>query len=43
MDKLSRMAPHTRFASDPYPESCIIRTGGVALDTVTAAPTFDLA
>ena len=43
MDKLSRMAPHTRFASDPYPESWIIRTNGVALDTVTAAPTLDLA
>jgi len=43
LDKLSRMAPHTRFASDAYPESWIIRTGGVAADTVTAAPTFDLA
>ena len=43
LDKLSRMAPHTRFASDAYPESWIIRTGGVAHDTVTAAPTFDLA
>ncbi|TWI69564.1 FHA domain-containing protein [Pseudoduganella lurida] len=34
LDKLSRMAPHTRFASEPYPESWIIRTGGVARETV---------
>jgi len=38
-EKLARVAPHTRFASDAYPESWIIRTGGVALDTETAAPT----
>ena len=27
LDKLSRIASHTRFASDPYPEHWIIRTG----------------
>jgi FHA domain len=43
MDKLSRVAPLTRFASDAYPESWIIRTNGVATDTVTAAPAFDAA
>ncbi|WEF34988.1 FHA domain-containing protein [Pseudoduganella chitinolytica] len=36
-DKLSRVAPHTRFASDVYPESWIIRTTGVAYETETAA------
>jgi hypothetical protein len=34
LDKLSRVPAHTRFAADPYPESYIIRTGGVAFETV---------
>lgn len=36
LDKLSRMAAHTRFAGEPYPESWIIRTGGVAQETLAA-------
>ncbi len=34
LDKLSRMPSHTRFAADPYPESYVIRTGGMAMRTV---------
>jgi FHA domain len=34
LDKLSRMPAHTRFAADPYPESYIIRTAGVAYEAV---------
>ena len=37
LEKLSRVPKHSRYASDPYPESWIIRTGAHAdHDTVTA-------
>lgn len=34
LDKLSRMPAHTRFAADPYPDGCIIRTGAAARATL---------
>ncbi|MBB3219434.1 FHA domain-containing protein [Pseudoduganella umbonata] len=34
LDKLSRMPAHTRFAAGPYPDSYIIRTGGVVREMV---------
>jgi len=37
LDKLSRVPRHTRFASDPYPEHWIIRTGGSDLYSTVAA------
>ena len=38
LDKLSRIARHNRFASAPYPEWTIIRTGAVGTDGVTTMP-----
>jgi len=37
LDKLSRIARHNRFASDPYPEHWIIRTGAGGLHSTVAA------
>lgn len=37
LDKLSRVPRHTRFASDPYPEHWIIRTGGSDIYSTVAA------
>ncbi|MHA4871098.1 FHA domain-containing protein [Duganella sp. PWIR1] len=37
LDKLSRMPRHTRFASDPYPEHWIIRTGASDMYSTVAA------
>jgi hypothetical protein len=37
MEKLSRMPRLTRFASEPYPESWIIRTGAQDLHSTIAA------
>ncbi len=37
LDKLSRIARHNRFASDPYPEHWIIRTGATDLYSTVAA------
>ena len=36
LDKLSRVAKHNRFASDPYPECWIIRTGAGDLHSTVA-------
>jgi len=37
LDKLSRVPRHTRFASDPYPEHWIIRTGASDIYSTVAA------
>jgi hypothetical protein len=37
LDKLTRIARHNRFASDPYPEHWIIRTGAAGLHSTIAA------
>ena len=37
LDKLSRIARHIRFASEPYPEHWIIRTGATGLHSTVAA------
>jgi hypothetical protein len=37
LDKLSRIPRHNRFASDPYPEHWIIRTGASGLHSTVAA------
>ena len=37
LDKLSRIPRHNRFASDPYPEHWIIRTGAADLHSTVAA------
>jgi hypothetical protein len=37
LDKLSRVPRHTRFASDPYPEHWIIRTGADDMYSTVAA------
>jgi hypothetical protein len=37
LDKLSRIPRHNRFASDPYPEHWIIRTGATDLHSTVAA------
>ncbi|MEC5160224.1 MULTISPECIES: FHA domain-containing protein [unclassified Janthinobacterium] len=37
LDKLSRVAKHNRFASEPYPECWIIRTGADDLHSTIAA------
>lgn len=37
LDRLSRIARHNRFASDPYPEHWIIRTGASDLHSTVAA------
>ena len=36
LDKLSRIARHIRFASEPYPEHWIIRTGATGLHSTVA-------
>ena len=38
LEKLSRVAKHNRFASEPYPESWIIRTGAAVPHDTVAAP-----
>jgi hypothetical protein len=43
LDKLSRIARHNRFASDPYPEHWIIRTGANDLHSTVAAHDFTTA
>lgn len=37
LDKLSRLPQHNRFASEPYPEHWIIRTGATDLHSTVAA------
>lgn len=43
LDKLSRIARHNRFASEPYPECWIIRTGADALHHTVAASALSTA
>jgi hypothetical protein len=38
LDKLSRVPPHSRFASDPYPENWIVRTGAQTQRGSVSAP-----
>jgi hypothetical protein len=37
LEKLSRIPRHNRFASEPYPEHWIIRTGATGLHSTIAA------
>ncbi|MDC8759935.1 FHA domain-containing protein [Janthinobacterium fluminis] len=43
LDKLSGIARHNRYASEPYPECWIIRTGASELHSTVAAPALQTA